>query len=204
MNQESSESVARAEAARAFERHQAPLRRLLWGILRNQAQVDDMLQTVFLKLVQWQSRWAAESGAAESGAAESGAAAGLSADGLRAWLFRVAANEALLVKRKRRTELRHQEAVAWWLDQQGVSERDGQTQASEAPLAAALRAELRDQVKQMLQRLPREQQQVIQLRIFEDLKFVEISEQLEVPLGTVLARMRAALGKLKSEWEQRE
>ena len=45
--------------------------------------------------------------------------------------------------------------------------------------------------------LPPEQRQVVQLRLVNNQGFAEIAEQLKVPLGTVLSRMRLALEKLR-------
>jgi RNA polymerase sigma-70 factor (ECF subfamily) len=38
----------------------------------------------------------------------------------------------------------------------------------------------------------------LKLRIFEDRTFAEIAEQLQIPLGTALSRMRLALEKLRA------
>ena len=62
----------------------------------------------------------------------------------------------------------------------------------------AIRHEQIEQVQDALQQLPKALQEIVQKRIFEGLKFREIAEQLDTPLGTVLARMHSALKKLKS------
>jgi DNA-directed RNA polymerase specialized sigma24 family protein len=40
------------------------------------------------------------------------------------------------------------------------------------------------------------------MRIYDNQKFAEIAQRLDLPLGTVLSRMRAALGRLKSGLER--
>ena len=57
-------------------------------------------------------------------------------------------------------------------------------------------AELSEKVRQALKQIPVEQQEVVRLRIYEGMKFAEIAERTGVPLGTVLTRMRLALGRL--------
>jgi RNA polymerase sigma-70 factor (ECF subfamily) len=57
-----------------------------------------------------------------------------------------------------------------------------------------------DQIEQLrcaIDELPPEQRQVVQLRLADELGFAEIAEQLKLPLGTVLSRMRLALEKLR-------
>jgi RNA polymerase sigma-70 factor (ECF subfamily) len=61
----------------------------------------------------------------------------------------------------------------------------------------AIRQEDILQVQTALKRLPELQRIVVEKRIYEGLKFREIADELDVPLGTVLARMQAGLKKLK-------
>jgi RNA polymerase sigma-70 factor (ECF subfamily) len=55
-----------------------------------------------------------------------------------------------------------------------------------------------DDVRQALRELPAEQRQTIELAYFEGYTHVQISELMDVPLGTVKGRMRIGLHKLKS------
>lgn len=52
-------------------------------------------------------------------------------------------------------------------------------------------------LKDILKRLPEEQQQIIQLAYFEGYTQQEISEDFNIPLGTVKSRAKAALTKLR-------
>jgi RNA polymerase sigma-70 factor, ECF subfamily len=56
----------------------------------------------------------------------------------------------------------------------------------------------RDDVRHALQALPPEQRETIELAYFQGYTHVQISEMMEVPLGTVKGRMRIGLHKLKS------
>ena len=123
-------------------------------------------------------------------------------DSLKSWLFRVAYNEAMLVKRKEGVSRKHIERVAWRLR----IETDAGGTASQR-VGQLIREEEIEMVRAALNELTDVQRTVVEKRIYEGLKFREIAEQLNVPLGTVLARMQSSLKKLKSvlaaheEWE---
>ena len=212
MNQESKQPQNDAELASAFSAEEPALRRLLWGLLREAAAVDDVLQTTFLRFLQHRPERpqhrperppAQKPDSAKSNAQReslTSAAHSGNVNPLRAWLFRVATNEALLVKRKLGTQARHLEGLAWL---QGMSATLHSSQASPAndPHQVASAAEQQRLVKQYLAKLPEEQQTIVRMRIYENLKFSEIAEKLNLPLGTVLTRMRSALHAIKTGLE---
>jgi len=102
---------------------------------------------------------------------------------LKPWIYRVAAN---LLK-----------------DQLRVS---GRFSTLEKDLENGVIAESRNvdisDVEYLLTTLPEQMRQVVTLRIYGDLTFQEISNQLDVPLGTVLWRMRKAIGDLRKNYLQ--
>jgi len=53
------------------------------------------------------------------------------------------------------------------------------------------------QMRQAIQKLSKEQREVIDLAFFQSLTHVEIAERLGIPLGTVKARMRRGMIKLR-------
>jgi RNA polymerase sigma-70 factor (ECF subfamily) len=55
------------------------------------------------------------------------------------------------------------------------------------------------QLHNALRRLPVEQMQVVHLRLVDGLTFQQVADELQIPLGTALSRMRLALDKLRSE-----
>jgi RNA polymerase sigma-70 factor (ECF subfamily) len=105
---------------------------------------------------------------------------------LKSWLFRVAFNAAMEAKRRQQTGQRAVERLA----DRAVSE-------SESPALAAVRADEVQRVRLALEGLSPEQQTITQMRIFEQKKFATIAAELNLPLGTVLTRMRSALEKLR-------
>lgn len=153
----------------AFEQFAKPLENFLIGILKNGAEANDALQATFVKLMEKGDTILQESA-------------------LKSWLFRVAYNEAMLIKRKDGITRKHIEKLAWHVTPEAESEQ---------PADRILDHELQQEVAEALDQLSTVQQEVVRKRIYEGLKFREIAEQLDLPLGTVLARMHSSLKKLK-------
>ncbi len=145
------------------------LRVFVFGILRDNGLVDDVLQTVFRKAI-------------EQGA-------GVDPQSVRAWLTRVAHNEALLLKRKQGVDSRAITKLG-----EGLSESD----SASLPIDDIIQRETADKVRAAVQQLPPDQRIVVERRIHGEQTFAEIAAELQVPLGTVLTRMRLALGKLRA------
>ena len=80
------------------------------------------------------------------------------------------------------------------LEQHGIESRD-----TDDPIDQVILTETTIQVEQALQRLPPAWQEVVRLRIHQNLTFQEIANQLDIPLGTALTQMRRALERLKAE-----
>jgi RNA polymerase sigma-70 factor, ECF subfamily len=72
--------------------------------------------------------------------------------------------------------------------------------ASAADPPAAVDASERDTaVAQAVARLPETQREIVALRVSADLSFEQIATLLNIPLGTALSRMHAAVQKLRQE-----
>ncbi len=147
------------------------LRVFVFGILRDNELVGDVLQTVF--------RNALEQGA------------GVDPQSVRAWLTRVAHNEALLLKRKQGVDSRAMTKL-------GAGHGGAESDQAPLPIDDIIQREATEQVRAALQQLPPDQRFVVERRIHGDQTFAEIAAELGVPLGTVLTRMRLALGKLRT------
>ena len=149
------------------------LRVFVFGILRNNELVADVLQTVFRKALEH----------------------GESVDPLavRAWLTRVAHNEALLLKRKQGVNSRAMTKLGAGLIGADSAEAD----SAILPLDDIIRRETAERVREAVLRLPPDQRFVVEKRIHGDQTFAAIAVELGVPIGTVLTRMRLALGTLK-------
>jgi RNA polymerase sigma-70 factor (ECF subfamily) len=66
--------------------------------------------------------------------------------------------------------------------------------AADEPL---IRLEAIQAVREAMKRLPPEQRELVVMRIYEEKTFAQIAQELNIPLGTALARMRLALAKLR-------
>ena len=172
-NSDGEDRIEPDSVADLYRQHAVEMRAFLAGVLRDRELADEVLQTVFRK------------------ALEKGHTA---TENIRSWLFKVAWNEAMLV---RRVQTRQTSGLQKAARSRGILE--GVPEESEA---AAVRQETVDQVRRAILQLPDEQQLVVRMRIYEEKKFAVIAEELGVPLGTVLSRMRAAMMKLEKSLER--
>ncbi|MCA9270919.1 MAG: sigma-70 family RNA polymerase sigma factor [Planctomycetales bacterium] len=104
----------------------------------------------------------------------------------KAWLFRVAYHEAMAVRRRQGVDGRAMQKIA--------ASRNNTASAGDEP---AIRFETVERVRDAIAQLPAAQRQVLRMRIYEEKTFAVIAEELGIPLGTALARMRAAQEKLR-------
>ncbi|HEV2296772.1 MAG TPA: sigma-70 family RNA polymerase sigma factor [Tepidisphaeraceae bacterium] len=111
--------------------------------------------------------------------------------GFKAWLFRIATNKANDYWRSSGREKSAKQSLRLLTDQ-------------EAPDASHRLAGAEEETKLRLAiaRLPENQRQVLLLRYYGNLKFVEIAETVGCPLNTALGRMHKAMLKLKQIMEQ--
>ncbi len=108
----------------------------------------------------------------------------------KAWLFRVAYNEVLATRRRQVVGDRVKRGLQWLQS------------ASSAPADDLLvRRESVESVRAAIDQLPTPQSEIVRLRIYEEMTFAEIASQLQIPLGTALSRMRAAMGSLRKRLE---
>ena len=61
---------------------------------------------------------------------------------------------------------------------------------------------LKSEASELVRGLPKAQLEVVLLRIYADMKFNEIAEQLDIPVSTALWRMRQALQTIKKSLEE--
>jgi RNA polymerase sigma-70 factor (ECF subfamily) len=116
--------------------------------------------------------------------------AGSSSGSFKAWLFRIATNKANDLWRSRGREKTAKEGLKLVTDEAGPD--------------ASFRMEGSEQeqkLRRAIDALPENQRQVLLLRYYSGLKFVEIAEMLGCPLNTALGRMHKAMQKLKTMME---
>ncbi len=64
--------------------------------------------------------------------------------------------------------------------------------------------QINNDIKDLIQYLPEEQRQVLQMRIYEDISFKEIADLTKVSINTALGRMRYALINLRKLIKERD
>ena len=111
----------------------------------------------------------------------------------KAWLFRVAYHEAMAIRRRQGVDGRAMQQIAW--------SRPGAARSADEPV---LRFETVETVRRAIDELPAAQREVLQQRIYAEKTFAEIAKELKIPLGTALARMRAAMAKLRTKLAEHE
>jgi RNA polymerase sigma-70 factor (ECF subfamily) len=158
--------------AALYVEHGEELRRFLQGILRDAQLTSDVLQAVFVKMVQRGHETREPS--------------------RKAWLFRVAYHEALAYRRREAVGDKVVRRVAW--------HTNGAAGPADEPL---VRLEAVQLVREAMDALPPEQRQVVRMRIYEEKTFAVIAKELKIPLGTALARMRAAVIKLRARLDKK-
>lgn len=164
-----SSRLGRPQIEALYAKHASGVRRFLLGVLRSPELAEEALQQCYLRVV------------------ESGHEVG--ADSMRAWIYKVAHNEAMSLRRREGIDARATRAKA--LDPRSVRF---------APAADAEISEREDtqRVVDAGERLPVTQREVVRMRFSEGKTFAEIAAQLEIPIGTALTRARLALEKLRS------
>jgi len=114
-------------------------------------------------------------------------------ESLKGWLFRVAYHEALMLRRRRKVEHRSLARLAEVIR----TEPDSPERSQE-------RKDRVERVRRAIAGLTREQQVVVQKRIYEEKTFTVIAGELGIPLGTALTRMRSALNALRHSLKSEE
>lgn len=157
---------------RVFEECQNGLRAFLVGRLSQVSDVDDCLQAVFIKMM---SRGDTVSPAAR-----------------RAWLFRVASNQAALLWRQSAIRQRA-------LENKTFHDPDCSSHFESDPADQISDRETVDRIGRSIKQLPINWQRIIELRIGHDKTFQQIADELNIPLGTALTQMRRALQAIRDD-----
>jgi RNA polymerase sigma-70 factor (ECF subfamily) len=152
------------------QRYYQSLLRYLQRLTGSDHVAEELLQQTWLSVLDHLDRF------------DSGSARG----GFKAWLFRIATNKVNDVWRSRGRDKTAKEGL-------------GQIRQDLAPHAGyqAEGAEEIEKLHRAIEQLPDSQRQVLLLRYYGEMKFVEIADLLGCPLNTALGRMHKAVLKLK-------
>ncbi len=118
---------------------------------------------------------------------------------VRPWLYTIATHQA--VDAMRRTGRR--QAVSLELARETTPDGEADSLAASlegrdpCPFEAAAGQEQAERVRAAVARLPDFLRQVLLLAYYQGLKYREVAEVMDIPVGTVKSRLHAALGKLQ-------
>lgn len=122
---------------------------------------------------------------------------------VRPWLYTIATNQAIDAQRRNR---RHRLVS---LDRAGTTEGDEAGKlldllVSQEPSPAAQLTAMERQawLAQAVKKLPEGLRDVVNLVYFQEMKYREAAEILNIPVGTVKSRLHAAVAKLNEAWNQ--
>ena len=181
------ELVRRAQSGEeaAFEelirRHQQRVFGLVNGILRRRDDVEDVVQQVFLKVFVSLKRFDQRSA-------------------FSTWLYKISVNECWDYLRKRKVRPLTYEAD---LSEDQVSRLDGVASAENPPEDPSQRAEARDLLERMLDKLPEEDRQLLMLKEVEGFSVQELAEMLNLNVNTVKVRLFRSRARLTEVYKRK-
>ena len=158
--------MAPLDFERLYDDHAQALLAFLLNFTRHEADTRDLLQEVFVKLA---NRPDLLHGVRDE----------------RAFLLRLAHNQAIDLIRRRGTREKHYEQLA------------GETIAVFAPVAEPDELAFREALSAALGELPPDQRVAVHLKLWEGLTFEQIAELLGIPLNTAASRYRYGIDKLR-------
>ena len=157
-----------------YEEHAEKLKAFLISVLRDAELAGEALQATFNKTM--------EAGHTVRSASWKG------------WLFKVAFNEAMAIKRRQKMDQKAMQTAIWIK----------KTREETRPYDLVAGDDMKARVREAITTLPPEQQQVVRMRMYEDMTFAAISEALGVPLQTVYTRLKLALKKLEQRLKSKD
>ena len=159
-----------------YDRHGLAAYSLAYRMMGEKQAAEDLAQDAFLKVWRSAAGYRPERGS------------------VRTWILSIVHNRGIDQLRsqasRRRTQAKIEESAA-------------RSQPSEA-FSETWRNFQRDQVREALNTLPKEQLTVLELAYFSGYTQAEISNLLDQPLGTVKGRMRLGLKKIRAYFESRD
>jgi len=159
-----------------YDRHGRAAYSLAYRMVGERGAAEDLVQEAFLEAWRGAKSYRAERGS------------------VRTWLLSIVHNRGIDQLRSAASRRRTRERFE--------AETRGSIPAASSGegFAEAWRNSQRDRVREALRGLPADQLKVLELAYFSGYTHVEISEMLDVPLGTVKGRMRLGLKKVRGHF----
>lgn len=164
----------RSAISELIERHSKRVRSYIGMMVKNDDVADDIFQETFIKAV----RVIDEGRYTDNGK-------------FLSWILRIAHNRVLDYFRREKASKQINESEAGY-DVIGTLRFAEPTTEDDM-----VHSEMEQTIRDLIELLPEEQQEVVRLRYYSKLSFQEIAEQTEVSINTALGRMRYALINLR-------
>ena len=173
----------KASVAQLVQRYQRELFHFLVRFLGDRAAAEDVFQEAFLQVHQSADQFD-------------------TARRFRPWLFTIAANKArdLIRSQARRPTNPLQASINPGDDESGEF-LDLMSTADETPDEPMQRAELQQSVQKAVMGMPEHLREILLLSYFHQFPYKQISDILEIPLGTVKSRLHAAVAHFADRWK---
>jgi RNA polymerase sigma-70 factor, ECF subfamily len=169
----------------AFEelirRHQHRVFALVGGILRRREDVEDVAQQIFLKAFISLKRFDQRSA-------------------FSTWLYKISVNECWDYLRKKKVRPLVYESD---LSEEQVSRLDGIVSHDRPPAGPSERAEARELLDRLLEKLPDQDRQLLLLKEVEGFSVEELADILELNVNTVKVRLFRARGRVMEHYRKR-
>jgi RNA polymerase sigma-70 factor (ECF subfamily) len=159
---------------RLFNRHRAPVMTFIYHYVRSVERAEDLFQETFIRLWKHRRRY--------DGARP-----------FRPWLYSIAAN----LCRDEARRMRYRRTLSLDAVKEGRKPSAGIPSPLPSPAERAEEEEAAGNLRAALRSLPRESSVAIVLHQFHGLKYREIAEVLDVPIGTVKSRIHSAVEQLR-------
>jgi RNA polymerase sigma-70 factor, ECF subfamily len=156
-----------------YARYASPVYSLVWKILQNSEEAEDVALDVFWQVWRQADRYDPTRGAPP------------------AWIFTVARSRA--IDRLRARHRREDRTISF---DDPATNLDPMDEEAAPDLVASFR-QTRDAVREAIKTLSAVQREAIELAFFKGLTHVEIASRLHQPLGTIKTRIRQGLIKLR-------
>jgi RNA polymerase sigma-70 factor (ECF subfamily) len=166
----------RAAFQELYDAHKGPLFSFLFRLCWDKTVAEDCLQEVFI-------------------AAWKGAATWEPHAQVNTWLFRIARN--LWINEGRKAK-RRPALFSFLGSSEGENAPPDFPDDDTGPVDASQAVEARAAVRRAIEQLPEHERMVVLLSEFEGLKYAEIAEVLDIPVGTVKSRMSSASERLRA------
>ena len=157
-----------------YDRYGKQIYSFAYHTLQNQNDAEEVTQDVFLTLWEKSDKWDSAKGS------------------LISWLMRLTRNKSIdrIRKRQRSPQLVDSdfEETLQYIAIKGDGVGGEMWQNGQI-------------IHALLQKLPSEQSKLIELAFYKGMTHSELSESLEIPLGTVKTRLRSGLQKLRDMWQ---